>query len=155
MPTLIAIDPGASGGIVFGDPTSAKDPVLENMPETVHDLAELLGDASQEGPTHVFVELVGGYVGKAQPASSAFVFGEGYGRIQGVLAALSIPFTLIRPQAWQKALSLGVSTGLSKSQWKNKLKAKAQQLYPKSKVTLQTADALLIWHAAKVKAIQP
>lgn len=155
MPTLIAIDPGASGGIVFGDPASAKDPVLENMPETVHDLAELLGDASQEGPTHVFVELVGGYIGKAQPASSAFVFGEGYGRIQGVLAALSIPFTLVRPQKWQTALSLGNSKGMSKPQWKGKLKAKAQQLYPKSKVTLQTADALLIWHAAKVKAIQP
>lgn len=155
MPTLIAIDPGASGGIVFGDPASAKDPVLENMPETVHDLAELLGDASQEGPTHVFVELVGGYIGKEQPGSTMFVFGENYGRIQGVLAALNLPFTLVRPQKWQTALSLGNSKGMSKSQWKGKLKAKAQQLYPKNKVTLQTADALLIWHAAKTKAIQP
>ena len=156
MPTLIAIDPGASGGIVFGNPESSKDPVLENMPDTVHDLAELLGDASQEGPTHAFVELVGGYIGGAgAPGSAMFNFGENYGRIQGILAALNIPFTLVRPQKWQTALSLGNSKGMSKPQWKGKLKAKAQQLYPKSKVTLQTADALLIWHAAKVKAIQP
>lgn len=156
MPTLIAIDPGASGGIVFGDPASAKDPVLENMPETVHDLAELLGDASQEGPTHVFVELVGGYIGGAgAPGSAMFNFGENYGKIQGVLAALGIPFTLVRPQKWQASLSLGNSKGMKKHEWKAKLKAKAQQLYPKQKVTLQTADALLLWHAAKHKHITP
>jgi crossover junction endodeoxyribonuclease RuvC len=155
MTTLVAIDPGASGGIVFGDPKSSKDPALVNMPETVHDLAEVLRDAAVEGDAHAFVELVGGYIGKAQPASSAFVFGENYGKIQGVLAALGIPFTLVRPQKWQLALSLGNSKGMTKSQWKGKLKAKAQQLYPQSKVTLQTADALLIWHAAKHKHIAP
>ena len=32
----------------------------------------------------------------------------------------------------------------SKSQWKNRLKAKAQQLFPKLKITLKTADAILI-----------
>lgn len=149
---LLAIDPGASGGLAFGDTASAKDPALHAMPETVHDLAELIRDSEVE---HAFVELVGGYIGKAQPASSAFVFGENYGKIQGILAALGIPFTLVRPQKWQLALSLGNSKGMKKHEWKAKLKAKAQQLYPKQKVTLQTADALLIWHAAKVKAIQP
>ena len=155
MTTLIAIDPGASGGIAYGNTSSPKDPALVNMPETVHDLVEVLRDAAVEGDAHAFVELVGGYIGKAQPASSAFVFGENYGKIQGALAALGIPFTLVRPQKWQASLSLGNSKGMTKPQWKNKLKAKAQQLYPQSKVTLQTADALLIWHAAKHKHITP
>lgn len=147
---LLAIDPGASGGLAFGDTASAKDPALHAMPETVHDLAELIRDSEVE---HAFVELVGGYIGKAQPASSAFVFGENYGKIQGVLATLGIPYTLVRPQKWQLALSLGNSKGMKKHEWKGKLKAKAQQLYPNARITLQTADALLLWHAAKNKHI--
>ena len=143
---LLAIDPGASGGLAFGDTASAKDPALHAMPETVHDLAELIRDSEVE---HAFVELVGGYIGKAQPASSAFVFGENYGKIQGILATIGIPFTLVRPQKWQLALSLGNSKGMKKHEWKAKLKAKAQQLYPSVKITLQTADALLLWHLAQ------
>jgi hypothetical protein len=150
---LLAIDPGASGGLAFGDTASAKDPALHAMPETVHDLAELIRDSEVE---HAFVELVGGYIGGAgAPGSAMFNFGENYGKIQGILAALGIPFTLVRPQKWQLALSLGNSKGMKKHEWKAKLKAKAQQLYPKQKVTLQTADALLIWHAAKHKHITP
>jgi hypothetical protein len=148
MTTILAIDPGASGGLAFGP--AGKPPALVAMPDTLHDLVEVIRDAHCD---HAFLELVGGYVGKAQPASSAFNFGMNYGQIQGVLAALGVPFTLVRPQAWQKALSLGTSTGMSKTEWKNKLKAKAQQLYPSLKITLSTADACLIWHAAKTKAI--
>lgn len=150
--TILAIDPGINGGIVYS-PLAGKDPVAMRMPETVHDLVDVLKSASFEKPVRAVVELVGGYIGKAQPASSAFVFGEGYGKIQGVLAALEIPFDLVRPQAWQKALSLGTSTGMSKTAWKGKLRAKAQQLYPGIKVTLATADALLIYHAARLGKI--
>jgi hypothetical protein len=147
---ILAIDPGASGGLAFGD--NRKPPMLISMPETLHDLIETIRGAACD---HAFVELVGGYVGKAQPASSAFNFGQNYGQILGVLAALEVPYTLVRPQAWQKSLSLGTSTGMSKTEWKNKLKAKAQQLYPNIKITLSTADACLIWHAAKTDRIQP
>jgi len=38
---------------------------------------------------------------------------------------------------------------MSPVQWKNKLKAEAQRLYPDIKVTLKTADALLILEATK------
>ena len=43
-----------------------------------------------------------------------------------------------------KFYQLGRSTGYSKTEWKNKLKAKAQQLFPGEKVTLATCDSLLI-----------
>lgn len=36
-----------------------------------------------------------------------------------------------------------------KTAWKNKLKAEAQRLFPSIKVTLKTADALLIYEYAK------
>lgn len=152
--TILAIDPGASGGLVYGL-APYKEPVSHTMPETVHDLAELLRNASFEGPIHAAVELVGGYVGGVgAPGSAMFNFGQNFGQILGILAALQIPFTLVRPQAWQKALSLGTSKGLTKTQWKNRLKAKAQQLYPQSKITLATSDAFLIYHAMASGAIK-
>jgi hypothetical protein len=127
------------------------------MPETVHDLAELLGSVAIEasnGNAHAYLEQVGGYVGGAgAPGSAMFNFGQNYGQIIGILAAYQIPFTLVRPQKWQGALSLGNSKGMSKTEWKNKLKAKAQQLFPSSKITLATADAALIWHAASKNLI--
>ena len=143
----IAIDPGVSGGIAIG----VDAPVLHPMPETVHDLAELIrcAQASADYPVEAHVELVGGFIGKAQPASRAFVFGQSYGQVLGGLAALQIPTYLVRPQKWQSLLGIGNGSGLAKHVWKAKLKAKAQQLYPSVKVTLQTADALLLWHLAQ------
>jgi hypothetical protein len=151
MKTIVAIDPGASGGIAFSSEGSA--PAFTHMPETVHDLAELL-ESAKYGDSHAYLELVGGYVGGAgAPGSAMFNFGQNYGQIIGILAAYKIPFTLVRPQKWQGALSLGNSKGMTKTEWKNKLKAKAQQLFPSSKITLATADAALIWHAASKNLI--
>lgn len=153
MSTIIAIDPGVNGGIAIGFSDGRKPPFLEKMPESVHDLAEALSDFKED--SHAFLELVGGYIGgEGSPGSAMFTFGQSYGQIIGILAALKIPFTLVRPQKWQAALSLGNSKGMSKSAWKSKLRIKAKQLYPGMHVTLATADALLIYHAALHRNIQ-
>jgi hypothetical protein len=56
-----------------------------------------------------------------------------------------IPTNEVLPQKWQKFLSLGSRGKKSKTEWKNKLKARAQQLFPSvGKITLATSDALLI-----------
>ena len=62
------------------------------------------------------------------------------------LYALGVKTVKVTPQKWQKYYSntLGKSTGLSKNEWKNKLKGLAQQMFPHLKVTLNTADAILI-----------
>ena len=147
-----------------------------NMPETERDLTELLKDLTRlnqgrgfdeerrlrdlwhrgrdggcdydHGSAKAFVEEVGGYIGRPQPGSAMFKFGRNFGYILGTLSALDIPVTLIKPQKWQKQLGLGTSKGMTKTQWKNKLKAEAQRRHPKLKVTLMTADALLILDAA-------
>jgi len=144
----IGIDPGKSGGIAWRIGNS--DLAAVSMPETVHDLCSLLMQIAGEGEeTIVYLEEVGGYVGGAgAPGSAMFNFGKNYGEIIGVCAAYGLPTHLVRPQKWQKALSLGTSTGMSKTEWKNKLKAKAQQLFPSTKLTLSTADAALIHYAA-------
>ena len=144
---IVAIDPGVSGGIAIG----VDSPVLHPMPETVHDLAELIRCAkdSADYPVEAHVELVGGFIGKAQPASRAFVFGQSYGQALGVLAALEIPTHLVRPQKWQALLAVGNSRGCAKKHiWKGRLRDHAQRLFPTQKVTLKTADAALIWYLA-------
>lgn len=143
----IGIDPGKSGGIAWRIGNS--DLAAVSMPETVHDLCSLLAGIAIEGNCCVFLEEVGGYIGGAgAPGSAMFNFGRSYGEILGVCAGLGLPIHLVRPQKWQKALSLGTSAGMSKTEWKNKLKAKAQQLFPATKLTLSTADAALIHYAA-------
>jgi len=146
---IIGIDPGGSGGIAWSIGNVA--PVATaKMPETPHDLVEILGTIAAEGTCEVHLEEVGGYIGGVgSPGSKMFNFGRNFGQIIGVCAALKLPLKLVKPKRWQKALGLGTSKGMSKTEWKNKLKARAQQLYPDIKITLDVADAVLIYHAAK------
>lgn len=69
---------------------------------------------------------------------SAFTFGRSYGFLRGVLAASKVPYVEVSPQRWQKAMEC-----MTKGD-KNKSKAKAQQLWPKLKITHRNADALLL-----------
>jgi len=75
---------------------------------------------------------------QSQGVASTFKFGMQYGTLKGILTALHIPFELIRPVDWQRAL------GCMTKGDKNISKTKAQQLFPDIKVIHATADALLI-----------
>lgn len=151
MKTVLAIDPGASGGVAvsaFGKTDCHAMPVTDG--DRLEFIRSFKRTSDTEGATCVCVlEEVNGFVGKAQPGSAMFKFGEHYGFIKGVVQALGIKLVLVRPQIWQKAFSLGTASRCaSKSEWKNKLKAEAQRRFPDLNVTLKTADALLIleWH---------
>ena len=138
---LIAIDPGKSGGIAW---RMAYGTRAIAMPATETDISGKLKEIYYhlDKPT-VVIEEVGGYIGRPQPGSAMFTFGRNFGFILGVLTCLGARIVLVRPQKWQGFLSLGKSEG-DRTKWKNKLKAKAQNLYPNIQVTLATADALLI-----------
>lgn len=135
----IGIDPGASGGIaVLGYRT-----LLLSMPKTERDLFDALEDVKYGSVC--IVEKVWGHTGQNQPGSAMFNFGKGYGAVLMALTALGIPFEEVVPRTWQKSLSIPPRKKTeTKTQWKNRLKAKAQQLFPNVKVTLATCDALLI-----------
>jgi len=138
---LMAIDPGKSGGIAWKMAYGAR---AIPMPETERDICEKLKEIYYhlDKPT-VIVEEVGGYIGRPQPGSAMFTFGRNFGFILGVLTTIGARVVLVRPQKWQGYLSLGKSEG-DRTKWKNKLKQKAQNLYPSLVVTLSTADALLL-----------
>ncbi len=138
---IIGIDPGKNGGIAI---LNEEGKVLEliKMPPTPEDLYLFL---SKYATRHVCIlEKVGGMPGNG--GSAMFNFGKGYGNIEMALIACGIKTITVTPQKWQKHYQLGSSTSCSHTEWKNKLKAKAQQLFPSlgKKITLVTCDALLL-----------
>ena len=147
MNTLIAIDPGKSGGIAWVTPDGFTNGCP--MPDTEGDVLDRLRELAIYQPT-AYVEEVGGYCGAGQPGSAMFTFGRGFGFILGCLMSMGVSVVLVKPQKWQKHFSLGTSREAgSKADWKRKLKAEAQRRYPTVDVTLKTADALLILDYAK------
>ncbi len=138
---IIGIDPGKNGGIAILD-NEGKVLELIKMPPTPEDLYFFL---SKNATQHVCIlEKVGGMPGNG--GSAMFNFGKGYGNIEMALIACGIKTITVTPQKWQKHYQLGSSTSCSHTEWKNKLKAKAQQLFPSlgKKITLVTCDALLL-----------
>jgi hypothetical protein len=114
------------------------------MPETEGDIIIFMRGFNPDAHT-IFMEEVGGYIGKAQPGSAMFTFGRNTGFLIGAIMAMGFRLEMVRPQVWQKRLGIGTSrTCASKSEWKNKLKAVAQRKFPTANVTLATSDALLI-----------
>ena len=147
----IGIDPGKSGGIAWSSPNGDRSAPL---PKTLGDFREqVFNILGEQGFFHAisqsvcYLESPPKFV-KAIPGSAVFVMAQSFGRIEGVLAAFKVPTVTVTPQAWQKAHGLGTRGEMTTTQWKNKLKARAQSLYPEEKVTLATADALLIFNAA-------
>jgi hypothetical protein len=55
-----------------------------------------------------------------------------------------LPVFMVKPKEWQKACGVGGRDGLNHSKWKQKLRDIAKARFPSIKVTLETADALLI-----------
>lgn len=158
MKLIIAIDPGKGGGYAYQFGGDRKNSSAYKMPETDGDFVETMRDMKQlaerdDLESVAVVEDVPKYCGKPVPSSTIFVMARSFGFIVGTLQALGFRVELVRPQAWQKSFALGTRGDMTTNQWKNKLKAEAQRLYPDQKITLATSDALLILeHAKRVSA---
>ena len=144
----IGIDPGASGALValeYNKPGMSTR--ILAMPPTMSEMYHWLHSRSATGECFCTIEKVGGYIGAGSemPGSAAFNFGKGYGALLMALCATGIPHEEVTPVVWMRGLGIPPrKKGEEKKDWKNRLKAKAQQLFPREKVTLVTADALLI-----------
>lgn len=167
----IAYDPGSSGGFATYD-TDTKQVTCRSVPDTDTGIVEYMKSFQPQGlfdPSkriHLMSEKVGGFIGgrkkvvnvycphcrntvpyettEGDPGSTMFKFGDGNGFVRGVCLALGFGYDTIAPRSWQKIHNLYKPSGMSKTQWKNILKDRAQKLFPQLKVTLSTADALLI-----------
>lgn len=170
---IIGADPGASGGLCILDHQGWR---VTKMPETIGDVCEFFRAAKSDAMLHAsqvkcYMEEVFGFAGEGQPGSSMFNFGRGFGRLEGLLHALEVPYEIVRPQKWQRALGVPPIEGRKKSkrqpgmsdeQWadmrraistynaalkrdhKRQLKEMAERLCPSIKLTLSTCDAVLL-----------
>lgn len=147
---LIGIDVGGSGGIAwkYADGQIA----VEKMPATEADICDLISgmNAWQEPNATAYIEKVTGYIpGRPQPASRMFNFGRNVGVLMGALYCAKIRICEITPRQWQKEMAISLDPKATDTVRKNKLKSEAQKLFPQLKITLSTADALLIYEAGR------
>jgi crossover junction endodeoxyribonuclease RuvC len=148
MNITIGIDPGKTGAIaVLYGPT----PLVLDLPATPQGLADCFGLPGAHWHTlaMAYVEQVGSRPGDGR--AGLFTFGKGAGTIEGVLAALRIPYRLVPPHVWKRKL------GLLK-QDKDASRARAMQLFPTLSPRLSRkrddgrAEALLLAHYGRLEA---
>lgn len=141
---IMAIDPGANGGIAIYSKDLEKVIEVVKMPETPQELLNFIS-SYKENTTACYIEKVGGLPGMG--GSRMFNFGKQFGWLEMALLSNQIPAIEVTPQRWQKELQLGNKRDKTATQWKNKLKQRAEQLFPYvGRITLAVSDALLILH---------
>jgi hypothetical protein len=147
--TLLAIDPGANGGYM----AKANDEITTGkLPDTEGDILEIIEElACHPGERIAYLENLVKYTGSPMPSSAMAIYASSWGFLKGALMANKFQLVLVTPQAWQKALGLGTSKGMTKTAWKNRLKSVGQQLYPGCNITLANADAALIYRYAELE----
>ena len=132
--TVIGIDPGLSGGISILH--KGEIPIMHRMPTSdgIDECAVrgILEDALITArnramtmpPILAYIEKVNAM--PKQGVTSMFTFGAGWGLVRGIMCGLGIPYTLIRPQEWQKVLL----AGLNRDDTKAAAYAYVSRLYP-------------------------
>lgn len=143
---IIGIDPGMSGAIAVLDRKGGLVAVYDmpTMPKGAGkkqqvNAAGVSAKIKSFRPAAVYLERVSSMPN--QGVSSMFSFGESFGVVRGVTAALSMPIELITPQTWKRRFGL---LGTEK----DAARTKAIELYPAAalarKKDIGRADALLI-----------
>jgi len=148
---IIGIDPGLSGGIAILDDLKIFDiydmPVMSEGKKNKNQLnsAQLVNIIKKNlipnGDTFLIVEQVSAMPG--QGVTSMFNFGQTFGSIKGICAALNLPIFFVRPAKWKKHFDLINSS-------KDASRTKVIEMYPSissrlsKKKDVNKADAILI-----------
>jgi len=149
---FIGIDPGLKGAVAI---ISDDDVVVHDTP-TVEvktgkkkknmfvesNMADILRPYQNE---HVLVVMEKVHSMPKQGVRAMFSMGEGYGLWRGILAALQIPYDLVTPQAWKKAMMSGQSKEKSASCYRAQQLFSSVELFgPKGGAKDGRGDALLM-----------
>lgn len=142
--SLIAIDPGMSGGVAWtkdGSVGACRMPPEDELNDLFFTLSPIRA---------VYIELVPWVLGtKISPASVGKLHHQ-RGLCEGLVMGRGIRLVRVEPQVWQAKFHLGTRKAAGGySQWKRKLKTEAARRFPDLDVTLDTADALLILEFAR------
>ena len=128
---IIGIDPGLSGGIAILDDLKIFDiydmPIMSEGKKNKNQLnsAQLVNIIKKNlipnGDTFLIVEQVSAMPG--QGVTSMFNFGQTFGSIKGICAALNLPIFFVRPAKWKKHFDLINSS-------KDASRTKVIEMYP-------------------------
>ena len=149
---IIGIDPGLSGAIAVLKNNKVLNlfdmPIMSEGKKNKRQLnsallVSLLKDniLNDEEDVAVVVEQVNAMPG--QGVTSMFNFGQTFGAIKGICAALELPIFFVRPSRWKKHFELINSS-------KDSSRTKAIEMYPKlsnqlaKKKDVNKSDAILI-----------
>ncbi len=140
----LGIDPGKRGGLArIGFTVQAS-----KMPESEEGLWNWL--SAFHGRSFAVIETINPAIGIKRlggKAAGKAQMSKLYGSYRALLMALAIAkITTLRVRTSHVWRAYGIPPRMQSetdSQWKGRIKAKAQQLFPNLKVTLATADALL------------
>ena len=148
---IIGIDPGLNGAIVIMENNKVLSvfdmPVMSEGKKNKRQLnsAQLVRIIKENtlanDDINVVVEQVNAMPG--QGVTSMFNFGQTFGAIKGVCAALELPIFFVRPAKWKKHFELINSS-------KDSSRTKAIEMYPKlsnqlaKKKDVNKSDAILI-----------
>ena len=150
---IIGIDPGISGAICFFEKGEVLDVIdMPTMAEGKKNKRQINGrqifneissriKSYSSNDIKVVVEQVSAMPG--QGVTSMFNFGQSYGVIKGICAAMQLPIFFVRPAKWKKYFELINSQ-------KDASRTKAIEIFPKissilsKKKDANKADAILI-----------
>ena len=148
---IIGIDPGLSGGIavlennkvldIFDMPVMAEGKKNKRQLNSAQLVKLIKDNISKNEEVSVVVEQVNAMPG--QGVTSMFNFGQTFGAIKGVCAALGLPIFFVRPAKWKKHFELINSS-------KDSSRTKVIEMYPSlsndlaKKKDVNKSDAILI-----------
>ena len=148
---IIGIDPGLSGAIAILENNEVKKileiPVMSEGKKNKRQLNSALlvnllkENIQKDEDVTVVVEQVNAMPG--QGVTSMFNFGQTFGALKGICAALELPIFFVRPSKWKKHFELINSS-------KDASRTKAIEMYPKlssqlsKKKDVNKSDAILI-----------
>ena len=148
---IIGIDPGISGAICFMENGKIIDVIeMPSMADGKKNKKQVNGSQifneiskriSNKDKIKVVIEHVSAMPG--QGVTSMFNFGQTFGAIKGICAALEFPIFFVRPSKWKKHFELINSS-------KDASRTKAIEMYPKlskelaKKKDVNKSDAILI-----------
>jgi len=148
---IIGIDPGLSGAIAILENNKVLNifdvPVMSEGKKNKRQLNSALlvnllkKNINKDEEVAVVVEQVNAMPG--QGVTSMFNFGQTFGALKGICAALELPIFFVRPSKWKKYFELINSS-------KDASRTKAIEMYPKlsnqlsKKKDVNKSDAILI-----------
>ena len=148
---IIGIDPGLSGGIavlennqvlsIFDMPVMSEGKKNKRQLNSAQLVTLIKENIKSSEDVAVIVEQVNAMPG--QGVTSMFNFGQTFGAIKGVCAALRLPIFFVRPSKWKKHFELINSS-------KDSSRTKAIEMYPAfsnqlaKKKDVNKSDAILI-----------